>query len=56
MSRCSRMTPAILLTLGSLMVLGPSASAQTAPPPGDSAPQAGAPEEASPESGDRFPV
>ena len=33
MSRPSHMTPAILLTLGSLVALGPGVRAQTAPPP-----------------------
>jgi hypothetical protein len=66
MSRRSRMTPAILLTLGGLMAFGPRAQAQTAPPPGGGAPQArapqagapqaGAPDEANADAADRFPV
>jgi hypothetical protein len=69
MSRRSCMTPAILLTLGGLMAVGPialsgHALAQTAPAAG--APQAGtpqagagqasAPDEANAESADRYPV
>ena len=56
MSRLSRMTPAILLTLGSLVALGPGALAQTTPPPAGTEPQAGAPDDASAAAADRFPV
>lgn len=56
MSRPSRMTPAILLTLGSLVAFGPGALAQTAPPPAGSEPQAGAPGQANAAEADRFPV
>jgi len=50
------MTPAILLTLGSLVALGPGALAQTAPPPAGSEPRAGAPDQANAAEADRFPV
>src|SRR5580704_10449587 len=61
MSRPSHMTPAILLTLGSLVALGPVALAQTAPPPAASEPHtafephASAPDEASAAAAEHFP-
>ena len=62
MSRPSHMTPAILLTLGSLVALGPGVRAQTAPPPAAgephvaTEPRAGAPEEAGAAEAEHFPV
>jgi hypothetical protein len=56
MSRPSRMTPAILLTLGSLVALGPGVLAQTKPPPAGSEPHSGAPEEGSAAEAEHFPV
>jgi len=56
MSRSIRMTRATLLALGSLAAAAPMALAQPPASPVGVAPAAGAPDEASPESGDRFPV
>ena len=57
MSRSRRMNPAILLTLGSLLALGPSAMAQTTPQSqGTPTASANVPDDESAEGADRFPI
>ena len=58
MSRSRRMNPTILLTLGSLLALGPSAMAQSTTPQSQGTPTASAnmPDDESAEGADRFPI